>query len=66
MGETDKEPISKANWVTCDNSAMAAEKRKRRILLREVLASFLNEGASEQGLRDGEMRLGRGEKRRRF
>lgn len=33
---------------------MAAEKRKRWILLREVLVSFLNEVVSEQGLRDGE------------
>lgn len=54
MGKTEKEPISKAYWVTCNNSAMAAEKRKRWILLREVLVSFLNEVVSEQGLRDGE------------
>lgn len=51
-GKTEKEPINKANWVTCNNSAMAAEETQRWILLREVLLSFLSKVASELGLRD--------------
>lgn len=53
-GEDRRRTNKQANWVTCNNSAMAAEKRKGWILLREVLVSFLNEEVSEQGLKDGE------------